>query len=81
MVGEGRCDVVDTWWQTETGAMCISPRPSAPGAVIKPAMPMRPMFGIDPVLLDVQGKELTGGDVTGALCIRTAVSVRNTSVF
>ena len=37
---------------TETGGICISPRPSAPGAEIKPAMPMRPFLGVDPVLMD-----------------------------
>ncbi|CAH1793084.1 unnamed protein product [Owenia fusiformis] len=71
VVGEGRCPLVDTWWQTETGGICISPRPSAPGAEIKPAMPMRPFFGIDPVLVDEKGNELEGNDKYGALCIRS----------
>jgi acetyl-CoA synthetase len=43
---------VDTWWQTETGGVAISPRPSEIGAKIVPGKPMRPMFGINPVLLD-----------------------------
>ena len=53
---QGRCDVVDTWWQTETGGIMISPRPSAPGEPIEPAMPMRPFFGIDLTLL-ADGKD------------------------
>ncbi len=51
-VGDGRCDVVDTWWQTETGGVCIAPRPSEDGDEIVPAKAMRPHFGIKPVLLD-----------------------------
>ncbi|KAH3855500.1 hypothetical protein DPMN_098068 [Dreissena polymorpha] len=71
VVGEGKSDIVDTWWQTETGGIAISPRPSAPGAEIRPAMPMRPFFGIDPVLIDpVTREEFTTGEARGALCIR-----------
>lgn len=69
-VGKGKCTVVDTWWQTETGGICISPRPSAADAEIMPGMPMRPMFGIAPAILDDKGQELDGNDVTGALCIK-----------
>ncbi|KAB1262307.1 Acetyl-coenzyme A synthetase 2-like; mitochondrial [Camelus dromedarius] len=54
VVGDRRCTVVDTWWQTETGGICISPRPSEEGAEIIPAMAMRPFFGIVPVLMDEQ---------------------------
>ncbi|XP_005110881.1 acetyl-coenzyme A synthetase 2-like, mitochondrial [Aplysia californica] len=70
VVGEKRCDIIDTWWQTETGGICISPRPSEPGAEIRPGMPMRPMLGIDLALVDTQGAEVTGEDCEGALCIR-----------
>ncbi|KAK3596053.1 hypothetical protein CHS0354_032581 [Potamilus streckersoni] len=70
VVGNGRCDIIDTWWQTETGGICITPRPSSPGAEIKPAMPMRPFFGIEPVLMEQNLQELKGGDAKGALCIR-----------
>ncbi|XP_050404428.1 acetyl-coenzyme A synthetase 2-like, mitochondrial [Patella vulgata] len=70
VVGENKSDVIDTWWQTETGGICLTPRPSNPGAEILPAMPMRPFFGIDPVLLDVEGQEVVGDDASGALCIR-----------
>ena len=51
-VGEGRCDLVDTWWQTETGGICLTPRPSEEGAEIVAGKPMRPMLGIEPVLLN-----------------------------
>ncbi|KAF6039105.1 ACSS1 [Bugula neritina] len=69
-VGQSRCDIVDTWWQTETGGICITPRPSESGAEILPGMPMRPFFGIEPALLDSQQRELIGNDVTGSLCIK-----------
>uniref|UniRef100_UPI0037E7ED1D acetyl-coenzyme A synthetase 2-like, mitochondrial n=1 Tax=Semicossyphus pulcher TaxID=241346 RepID=UPI0037E7ED1D len=69
VVGDGRCPVVDTWWQTETGGICITPRPSEPDAEIVPGMAMRPFFGIKPVLMDTEGKVLTSNDTSGALCI------------
>lgn len=69
VVGERKCTIVDTWWQTETGGICISPRPSAPAAKILGGMPMRPMFGIDPVLVNEQGQVIEKNDVPGALCI------------
>ncbi|XP_026513508.1 acetyl-coenzyme A synthetase 2-like, mitochondrial [Terrapene carolina triunguis] len=52
VVGDSRCTLVDTWWQTETGGICIAPRPSEEGADIIPAMAMRPFFGIIPALMD-----------------------------
>lgn len=69
VVGEGRCPLVDTWWQTETGGVCIAPRPADEGAPIVPAMAMRPFFGIQPVLMGEKGEPLSGNDITGALCI------------
>ncbi|KAJ7344989.1 hypothetical protein JRQ81_000939 [Phrynocephalus forsythii] len=72
VVGDGRCPIVDTWWQTETGGICIAPRPSNPGEEILPAMAMRPFFGIRPSLLDDKGNVLTENDVSGALCIAQA---------
>uniref|UniRef100_A0A672GJJ2 Acetyl-coenzyme A synthetase n=1 Tax=Salarias fasciatus TaxID=181472 RepID=A0A672GJJ2_SALFA len=71
VVGDGRCPVVDTWWQTETGGVCIAPKPSPPGADIVPGMAMRPFFGIKPVLMDteVSGDVLTDNNTSGALCI------------
>ncbi|NXG53095.1 ACS2L synthetase, partial [Psilopogon haemacephalus] len=69
VVGEGRCTLLDTWWQTETGGICIAPRPAEENAEIVPAMAMRPFFGILPVLMDENGKVIEGNDVSGALCI------------
>ncbi|XP_057386126.1 acetyl-coenzyme A synthetase 2-like, mitochondrial isoform X2 [Balaenoptera acutorostrata] len=72
VVGDSRCTLVDTWWQTETGGICISPRPSEEGAEILPCMAMRPLFGIVPVLMDEKGNVLKGGDVSGSLCLSQA---------
>ncbi|GLD59828.1 acetyl-coenzyme A synthetase 2-like, mitochondrial [Lates japonicus] len=69
VVGDGRCPVVDTWWQTETGGICIAPRPSDPDAEIVPGMAMRPFFGIKPVLMDTEGEVVTSNNTSGALCI------------
>lgn len=52
MVGEKRCKIADTWWQTETGSQCITPLPCNSTDEIKPAMAMRPFLGINPVILD-----------------------------
>lgn len=68
VVGEGRCAVVDTWWQTETGGIMISPLPGV--TATKPGSATRPLFGIDPVVLDEQGQELAGNGVAGLLAIR-----------
>ncbi|GAB6022066.1 Acetyl-coenzyme A synthetase 2-like, mitochondrial, variant 2 [Chamberlinius hualienensis] len=70
VVGDKRCPIIDTWWQTETGGVCIAPWPSSEGAEIMPAMPMRPMYGIEPVLMDENGEVLKGGDQSGALCLK-----------
>jgi acetyl-CoA synthetase len=68
VVGEGRCAVVDTWWQTETGGIMITP---LPGAIPpKPGSATLPFFGVEPVLVDDQGKVLEGDEVSGNLCIR-----------
>nr|XP_040129812.1 acetyl-coenzyme A synthetase 2-like, mitochondrial isoform X2 [Ictidomys tridecemlineatus] len=72
VVGDSRCTLVDTWWQTETGGICIAPRPSEEGAEILPGMAMRPFFGIIPALLDEKGNVIEGSDVSGALCISQA---------
>ncbi|XP_077367667.1 acetyl-coenzyme A synthetase 2-like, mitochondrial isoform X1 [Festucalex cinctus] len=69
VVGDGRCPVVDTWWQTETGGICIAPRPSEPHAEIVPGMAMRPFFGIKPALMDGQGRVVSSDDASGALCL------------
>ncbi|XP_006860729.1 PREDICTED: acetyl-coenzyme A synthetase 2-like, mitochondrial-like [Chrysochloris asiatica] len=72
VVGDGRCTLVDTWWQTETGGICIAPRPSEEGAEIVPCMAMRPFFGILPVIMDEKGNIMEGDDVSGALCFSQA---------
>jgi acetyl-CoA synthetase len=68
VVGEGRCAVVDTWWQTETGGILISPLPGVTPA--KPGSATLPFFGVKPVILE-QGssKVLEGNGVAGALCL------------
>lgn len=58
VVGEGRCPIVDTWWQTETGGICITPLPGA--MPLKPGYVSRPFFGIVPALVDASGKILEG---------------------
>ena len=65
-VGDGRCPIVDTWWQTETGGVLISPLPGA--TPLKPGSATRPFFGIRPVLVDNEGHELEGA-TSGNLCI------------
>ncbi|XP_036274363.1 acetyl-coenzyme A synthetase 2-like, mitochondrial isoform X1 [Pipistrellus kuhlii] len=72
VVGDSKCTLVDTWWQTETGGICIAPRPSEEGAEILPAMAMRPFYGIIPALMDEKGNLLKGNNVSGALCIAQA---------
>ncbi|WKD49507.1 acetate--CoA ligase [Microbulbifer spongiae] len=58
VVGDARCPIVDTWWQTETGAHMISPLPGA--MALKPGSAARPFFGVQPALLDGDGKEIEG---------------------
>ncbi|MZR31347.1 acetate--CoA ligase [Sneathiella litorea] len=67
VVGEGRCPIVDTWWQTETGGILISPLPGAMD--LKPGSATLPFFGIDPVMVDGEGKTLEGA-CEGMLCIK-----------
>ena len=66
IVGEGRCPIVDTWWQTETGATLISPLPGATD--LKPGSASKPLPGILPILLDSNGNELNNAN-EGNLCI------------
>ncbi|MBI1251919.1 MAG: acetate--CoA ligase [Alphaproteobacteria bacterium] len=58
VVGEGRCPIVDTWWQTETGAALITPLPGA--TALKPGSATRPFFGVKPALVDAEGKFIDG---------------------
>ena len=67
VVGESRCPIVDTWWQTETGGILISP---LPGAIkMKPGSATVPFFGIQPCLVDANGAEIEGAG-SGNLCIK-----------
>ncbi len=68
VVGEGRCAVVDTWWQTETGGILITPLPGA--TPCKPGSATLPFFGVDPVVVDDDGRILEGNGVRGNLCLR-----------
>jgi len=69
-IGRGECPIVDTWWQTETGGILITP---LPGAIdIKPAMATVPFFGCNPLIVDDEGKEIPwkpGEKIEGNLCI------------
>ncbi|CEM09953.1 unnamed protein product [Vitrella brassicaformis CCMP3155] len=69
VVGKSRCDIVDTYWQTETGGHMLTP---LPGAIkCKPGSATRPFFGVEPVILDSKtGKPLHGNNVNGVLCFR-----------
>ena len=66
VVGDGRCPIVDTWWQTETGGILITPLPGA--TKLKPGSATRPFFGIKPALVDDKGTVLEG-EATGNLII------------
>ena len=67
VVGEGRCPIVDTWWQTETGGILIAP---LPGAIdLKPGSATKPFFGVKPALVDGEGK-LVEGAAEGNLVIQ-----------
>jgi acetyl-CoA synthetase len=70
VVGEGRCNIVDTWWQTETGGIMITPLPGATPA--KPGSATLPFFGIEPIILDEKGVELKGNNVSGLLAMKKA---------
>ena len=68
VVGKGRCPIVDTWWQTETGGHLMTPLPGA--HAMKPGSAMKPFFGIKPVVLEpASGEVIEGNDVEGVLCI------------
>lgn len=78
IVGETRCPIVDTWWQTETGAIMISP---LPGAVdLKPGSASLPFFGVHPILLDAEGNEIIG-EGEGNLVIKQSWPSQIRSVY
>ena len=68
IVGEGRCPIVDTWWQTETGGIMITPLAGI--TPTKPSLATLPFPGIQPILVDPEGNELKGNSVEGILCIK-----------
>jgi acetyl-CoA synthetase len=67
-IGKGKCPIVDTWWQTETGGIMISPLAGI--TKTKPGFATLPLPGVQPVLLDEHGKELEGNNVEGRLCFK-----------
>ncbi len=69
VVGEKRCAVVDTWWQTETGGILITPLPGV--TPTKPGSATLPFFGVKPVIVDAEGRVQEGNGVSGALCLST----------
>jgi acetyl-CoA synthetase len=78
VVGEGRCPVVDTWWQTETGGILISPLPGATD--LKPGSATLPLPGVKPILVDGDGKLLEGAN-EGNLCIADSWPGQMRTVF
>ncbi|MCB0354865.1 MAG: acetate--CoA ligase [Bdellovibrionales bacterium] len=78
-VGHRRCTIVDTWWQTETGGILISPLPGV--TETKPGSATFPLFGIDPVLIDDNGKEVSTTPGKGRLCIRDSWPGQSRTVF
>jgi len=69
VVGDERCPIVDTWWQTETGGHMLTPLPGATD--LKPGSASQPFFGVQPVLLDTEGNEITGAG-EGLLMIKSS---------
>ncbi len=78
VVGEHRCPIVDTWWQTETGGILISPLPGA--TALKPGSATLPLPGVKPMLVDGEGKELAGA-TEGNLCIADSWPGQMRSVY
>jgi len=78
VVGEGRCPIVDTWWQTETGGILITPLPGA--TALKPGSATRPFFGVQPEIVDADGKPLDGA-CEGNLCMADSWPGQMRSVY
>ena len=79
VVGEGRCPIVDTWWQTETGGIMITPLPGA--TELKPGSATRPFFGVTPALVDEQGDIIEEIEATGNLVITSSWPGQIRSVY
>jgi acetyl-CoA synthetase len=78
VVGDGRCPIMDTWWQTETGGVLLTPLPGA--TALKPGSATRPFFGVVPALFDPEGKELEG-EATGGLVLKRSWPGQMRTVF
>src|SRR5688572_25404797 len=78
-VGKGRCEIVDTWWQTETGGILISPLPGA--IATKPGSATRPLPGVQPVVLSPEGKLQEQVKAEGVLCLEDSWSGQMRSVY
>ncbi|XP_064403228.1 acetyl-coenzyme A synthetase 2-like, mitochondrial [Halichondria panicea] len=70
VVGREKCTVVDTYWQTETGGITITPRPGPDNSPPKPGFPTRPFWGMEPALLSLENEVQHGPDVSGHLCFK-----------
>ncbi len=80
MVGGGRCPIVDTWWQTETGGHLLTPLPGA--IATKPGSATKPFFGIEPVILDpTSGAEIDETAAEGVLCIKSSWPAQMRTIF
>ncbi len=79
VVGQGRCPIVDTWWQTETGGILITPLPGA--TPLKPGSATRPFFGIEPAIVDSDGREVTSTSAEGSLVIKRSWPGQMRTVF
>ncbi len=80
VVGEKKCSIVDTWWQTETGGILITP---LPGAIpTKPGSATLPFFGVEPVIVEADsGKEKIGNNIEGALCLKRSWPGQARTIF
>lgn len=79
-VGKEKSPIVDTWWQTETGGILLSPIPNV--TPLKPGSATRPLYGIEPMIVDPQsGEELKGNDVEGALCMQRSWPGQARTIF
>ncbi len=79
VVGESRCPIVDTWWQTETGGILITPLVGA--MALKPGYALKPFFGVEPVLVTDKGEEITTKQAEGLLCMRGSWPGQMQTVF
>ena len=79
LIGNKKCPIIDTWWQTETGGIMISPLPGV--TELKPGSATLPFFGVDPVLLDDEGNEIMGNNKNGLLAIKSSWPGQMRTVF